>query len=28
LNTKTRWNQKLLNIEFDHEFRNYNIIIE
>jgi len=28
LNTKTRWNQKLLNIEFDQEFKNYNFIIE
>ena len=28
LNTKTRSNQKLLNIEFDQEFKNYNFIIE
>ena len=28
LNTKKRWNQKLINIEFDQEFKNYNFIIE
>ena len=27
-NTKTCWNQKLLNIEFDQKFKNYNFIIE
>jgi len=28
LNTKTCWNQKLLNIKFNQEFKNYNFIIE
>ena len=28
LNTKTHRNQKLLNIEFDQKFKNYNFIIE
>ena len=28
LNTKMRWNQKLLNIEFDQEFKTYNFVIK